>query len=136
MFEFDATLWRHSGQAAWHFVTLPFDVSDDIEARQRRHIAFGSVRVEATVGASRWSTSLFPDKSAQAYLLPVKKAFDSWAVASCFLWSPLRWPAPQSLDSQGRLRGISTEQSVAGFLLAFSTFFGVRNRQARPVPKR
>lgn len=74
MFEFDATLWRHSGQAAWHFVTLPFDVSDDIEARQRRHIAFGSVRVEATVGASRWSTSLFPDKSAQAYLLPVKKA--------------------------------------------------------------
>ena len=55
-------------------MTLPFDVSDDIEARQRRHIAFGSVRVEVTVGTSRWSTSLFPDKSAQAYLLPVKKA--------------------------------------------------------------
>lgn len=38
----------------------------------RRH-GFGSVRVEAAIGASRWSTSVFPQREG-GWFLPVKKA--------------------------------------------------------------
>jgi hypothetical protein len=72
-FEFDADLWLYEGDAAWHFVTLPADVSDDIEALTstvRR--GFGSVRVRVTVGKTTWSTSVFPDSKRGAYVLPVK----------------------------------------------------------------
>ncbi|MGO4616168.1 DUF1905 domain-containing protein [Nocardia sp. 2YAB30] len=35
---------------------------------------FGAVRVHLTIGKSRWSKSLFQDKSRATYVLPVKKA--------------------------------------------------------------
>ena len=72
-FEFDADLWLYEGDAAWHFVTLPADVSDDIEAEAtgpRR--GFGAVRVRVTIGETTWSTSIFPDSKRGAYVLPVK----------------------------------------------------------------
>lgn len=74
MFRFETELWLHGGDAAWHFVTLPRDVSDGIAAQAsgpRR--GFGSVRVRVTVGSSTWSTSVFPDSKRGAYVLPVKK---------------------------------------------------------------
>lgn len=74
-YRFDAQVWLYEGEAAWHFVTLPGDVSDDIEARSaatRR--GFGSVRVRVTVGETTWATSVFPDKARAAYVLPVKRA--------------------------------------------------------------
>lgn len=74
MYRFDAELWLHVGEAAWYFVTLPEDASDDIEARtvdQAR--GFGSVRVRVTVGATTWATSVFPDSKRGAYVLPMKK---------------------------------------------------------------
>jgi hypothetical protein len=74
-FEFVAELWRYPGAAAWYFVTLPHDIADDIDeitAHDRR--GFGSVRVEVTVGTTRWKTSLLPDTKSQSFVLPVKKA--------------------------------------------------------------
>lgn len=75
MFRFEAALWLWQGDAAWHFVTVPADVSDEIEGRtaagERR--GFGSVRVKVTIGATTWSTSVFPDKKQAAYVLPIKK---------------------------------------------------------------
>ena len=74
MYDFTAPLWVWEGDAAWHFVTLPEDLSDDIEARTAGgRSGFGSVRVRVTVGATSWATSLFPDKGRGAYVLPVKK---------------------------------------------------------------
>ena len=74
-FRFDAELWLWQGDGAWHFVTVPADVSDEIEGRtavaERR--GFGSVRVRVTIGATSWTTSVFPDKQREAYVLPVKK---------------------------------------------------------------
>ena len=32
------------------------------------------MRVDVTIGATRWSTSLFPDGKRATYVLPVKKA--------------------------------------------------------------
>ncbi len=73
-FAFQAELWRHSGEAAWHFLTLPVDVADEIaELTEHERRGFGSVRVRVTVGDTTWSTSIFPDKAAQSYVLPVKK---------------------------------------------------------------
>ena len=74
MHTFDAELWLYDGEAAWTFVTLPPELSDDIRAQtDGRRRGFGSVRVQVTVGATTWSTSVFPDAKRGAYLLPVKK---------------------------------------------------------------
>ena len=72
-FEFDAEVWLYDGDAAWHFITVPADVSDQIEAEApgpRR--GFGSVRVRVTIGDTTWATSVFPDSKRGAYVLPVK----------------------------------------------------------------
>ena len=74
-FSFTATVWEHDGHAAWHFVSLPEPVADDIEemfGHQAR--GFGSLKVDVTIGSTRWSTSIFPDNQQATYVLPVKKA--------------------------------------------------------------
>ena len=73
-YEFRGELWEYDGPSAWHFVSLPTEVADDIRERVAANAsAFGSVPVEATVGSTRWTTSLFPDKARRTYLLPIKK---------------------------------------------------------------
>ncbi len=77
-FAFSAELWLWDGPAAWHFVSLPESVADEIadlaDGGDRPRRGFGSVRVEVTVGSSRWRTSVFPDKERGTYVLPVKAA--------------------------------------------------------------
>ncbi len=74
-YDFTAALYEWTGPAAWHFVTVPVAISDEIDARtQGLTNGFGSVRVRVRVGGSEWLTSLFPDSKQQAYVLPVKKA--------------------------------------------------------------
>jgi hypothetical protein len=73
-FEFTGTLWRWQGDAsaAWHFITLPEEVGGQIKFMTGKSKGFGSVRVAAVIGDTRWKTSLFPDKKSGSYLLPVK----------------------------------------------------------------
>ena len=72
---FDAVVWEHDGPGAWHFVSVPEPIADDLEAEYgHRAAGFGSLRVEVTIGSSRWRTSLFPDKKRATYVLPVKKS--------------------------------------------------------------
>lgn len=74
-FEFTAEVWRWEQQAAWHFVSLPADVADEIEAGAgQRAGGFGSVPVTVTIGGSTWRTSVFPDRRRATYVLPVKQA--------------------------------------------------------------
>lgn len=75
MFRFDADLWLWNGNASWHFLTVPGDISDEIKGRTAADLrrGFGSVRVRVTIGSSTWTTSVFPDKASAAYVLPVKK---------------------------------------------------------------
>ncbi len=73
--EFQAPLWVYDGPTPWYFLTLPADLSDDIdEATRGVSRGFGSVRVEVTVGETVWSTSVFPSREHAAYILPVKRA--------------------------------------------------------------
>jgi hypothetical protein len=72
---FTASLWRADVEdAAWVFVTVPLDLSDEIAESAPTKAGFGSVRVEVTIGSTTWRTSLFPDTKRGAYILPVKKA--------------------------------------------------------------
>jgi hypothetical protein len=73
VFRFRAAVWKWQGDSAWHFATLPHDVTDEIEARTA-HVrrGFGSVRVQVTIGGTTWHTSVFPDTKSESYVLPVK----------------------------------------------------------------
>ncbi len=74
MYTFEAEVWKYPGENAWHFLTLPADIGEDIhELTDGQRKGFGSVRVIATIGSSRWSTSVFPDKRSGSYVLPLKK---------------------------------------------------------------
>lgn len=74
-FSFTAEVWEHDGPAAWHFVSLPEADADDIEEMYGHDAkGFGSIRVEVTIGATTWATSIFPDSKRGTYVLPVKKA--------------------------------------------------------------
>ena len=72
-FTFEASLWRYDGDAPWHFVTVPVDLADELEAVSEPR-PFGSVPVRARIGATTWETSLFPDKKIGSYVLPIKRA--------------------------------------------------------------
>ncbi len=70
-----ADVWLYPGDAGWHFVTLPDEVADEIRARfQPQQASFGRLPVRARVGASSWATSIFFDRGAGSYVLPLKAA--------------------------------------------------------------
>lgn len=72
-FKMKSKVWLYSGMAGWHFLTLPKRQSAEIKklfggmAR-----GFRSLPVMVTIGKISWKTSIFPDKKAGAYLLPLK----------------------------------------------------------------
>ena len=72
-FHFEAELWENGGAGSWVFVGLPADIADEIAEIAPARSGFGSIRVEVRVGTVEWMTSLFPDKAARTYVLPVKK---------------------------------------------------------------
>jgi hypothetical protein len=75
MYVFNAELWQYDGPGAWYFLSLPPDIADDIRAEFGAQAAgFGSIKVEAAVRSTQWTTSLFPDKARGTYLLPIKKS--------------------------------------------------------------
>ncbi|WP_127125454.1 DUF1905 domain-containing protein [Georgenia sp. SYP-B2076] len=76
-YEFDAPLWVWDARQAdtWMFVSVPTDIADEVdELTAPFSHGFGSVRVEVTVGATVWRTSIFPSKAERTYVLPIKKA--------------------------------------------------------------
>jgi hypothetical protein len=74
---FDAELWIWETRRAdtWIFVSLPGGVSAEIrDLAAGRLRGFGSLRVRAAVGGSRWTTSIFPDRPRNCYRLGIKSA--------------------------------------------------------------
>lgn len=77
-----ATLWRWSGGAGgnWFFLTIDGAAGEALSGtalmrrlESGRARGFGSLRVTASIGGSRWQTSVFPQKG-KGWLLPVKAA--------------------------------------------------------------
>jgi hypothetical protein len=71
--EFSGALWFWRGPAPWHFVTVP---EEDCEALRSTSAfvsyGWGMIPVQARVGATSWTTSLWPQDG--AYVVPVKAA--------------------------------------------------------------
>lgn len=73
-FSFTSTVWLWQGDSAWHFVSLPEDIADEIaDLMEGRLRGFGSVRVEVASKDYTWRTSIFPDRKSGTYILPLKK---------------------------------------------------------------
>ncbi|HSA84510.1 MAG TPA: DUF1905 domain-containing protein [Patescibacteria group bacterium] len=73
-YEFFAAVWLWPGPAAWHFVTLPKDMSEHITKMfGDRKRGWGSLPVAVTIGSTVWNTSIFPDKKLGSFVLPLKK---------------------------------------------------------------
>lgn len=74
-FSFTSEIWEHLGTSSWFFLSLPEDEADEIdEMFGYKAVGFGSIRVQVTIGATTWATSIFPDTKRGTYVLPVKKA--------------------------------------------------------------
>lgn len=73
-------LWKTDAYGQIGYVVIDGDAAQAIAAHELerrlelgRRRGFGSVKVDVAVGASRWSTSVFPQKTG-GWFLPVKKA--------------------------------------------------------------
>jgi hypothetical protein len=73
--------WQSEGQnktgkpspTSWFFITIAGDAAEQIRAAAPgRSAAWGSVYVTATIGGTRWTTSVFPSKQVRGYMLPLK----------------------------------------------------------------
>ncbi len=76
-FESDVARWidEHGNPGSWYFATLPQELSDEVRALTRgMKGGFGSVKVQVRIGATEWSTSLFPSSAGGEYVLPIKRA--------------------------------------------------------------
>ncbi len=64
----------HSDKTSWVFVAVPPEDADAIDDATALTGGFGSVKVQVQIGDTSWSTSLFPSKEMETYILPLKKA--------------------------------------------------------------
>ena len=76
------TLWRWTANngVSWFFLTIDGDAGEalsDTALMRRLEIgkkrSWGMVKVTATIGDSEWSTSVFPKKDKDGWMLPIKK---------------------------------------------------------------
>ena len=74
-FKVRSKVWLYPGMAGWHFVSLAKKQSEEIKKKFGAHTrGWGSIPVAVALGKSKWKTSIFPDKKAGVYILPLKAA--------------------------------------------------------------
>ena len=72
-FDFSGTVIEWRGPAPYHFIALPDWVADQIAVVARAvTYGWGMIPVQAQIGDTTWTTSLFPKDG--GYLLPIKVA--------------------------------------------------------------
>jgi hypothetical protein len=69
--EFSGEVWFWRGPSPYHFVTVPADESAELqETAALVTYGWGMIPVEARIGSTRWTTSLFPKNG--GYVVPLK----------------------------------------------------------------
>ncbi len=72
-YQFTAPLWVYKGKGAWHFITLPKAAADEIRFFKSHAKGFMPIAVVASIGATTWKTSVFPDSKSDSFVLAIKK---------------------------------------------------------------
>jgi hypothetical protein len=71
--EFSAEVWSWRGPAPFHFVTVPADESAQLQAASASvTYGWGMIPVQAQIGNTTWTTSLFAKDG--GYVVPLKNA--------------------------------------------------------------
>lgn len=71
--QFTASVWKYNSTKAWHFISLPTEISKEIRENLRwQEEGWGRLKVNAKIGNSEWKTSIWFDTKQNTYLLPVK----------------------------------------------------------------
>lgn len=71
--EFSGQVWEWRGPAPYYFVTVPEDACAAIDdAKALVSYGWGMIPVTVTLGATTWTTSLWPKND--AYVVPLKLA--------------------------------------------------------------
>jgi hypothetical protein len=71
--EFSGEVWQWKGPAPHHFVTVPDDECEDLaETAAAVTYGWGMIPVTVRLGASEWTTSLWPKDG--RYIVPLKLA--------------------------------------------------------------
>jgi hypothetical protein len=69
--EFTGIIWYWRGPAPWYFVTVPEEPSLDLKTASKLvTYGWGMIPVVASIGKTKWKTSLFPKDS--LYVVPIK----------------------------------------------------------------
>jgi hypothetical protein len=69
--EFSGDVWEWRGPSPFHFVTVPDEESAQLQATSAIvTYGWGMIPVEARIGSTRWTTSLFPKDG--RYIVPLK----------------------------------------------------------------
>lgn len=72
-YNISSTVIVYPGMGGWRFLVVPKTVGREIKEKFGKHaVGWGSLRVSVTIGNTRWNTSIFPDRKAGTYLLPLK----------------------------------------------------------------
>lgn len=70
---FSAVIWYWRGPSPFYFVTVPAEPSEALNAISTEvSYGWGMIPVIARIGATEWTTSLFPKDG--AYIVPLKDA--------------------------------------------------------------
>lgn len=74
LYTFGSSIWQHSSQGGWYFVTVPFEISSEIRENLKwQEEGWGRMRAIAKIGATEWQTAIWYDRKINSYLLPVKE---------------------------------------------------------------
>ncbi|MDP1878686.1 MAG: DUF1905 domain-containing protein [Actinomycetota bacterium] len=69
--EFSGEVWFWRGPSPFHFVTVPDDEAHALKAASALvTYGWGMIPVEARIGSTNWTTSLFPKDG--TYIVPLK----------------------------------------------------------------
>jgi hypothetical protein len=69
--EFAGEVWFWKGPAPWFFITIPESQSKELQEIMREvTYGWGMIPVEARIGKTTWTTSLWPKDG--SYILPIK----------------------------------------------------------------
>ncbi len=75
IFKVTSNVFQYPGMVGWYFLSVSEKESQEItKSFGQFKKGWGSLPVMATLGKTKWKTSIFPDKRSGTYLLPLKAA--------------------------------------------------------------